>query len=312
MPDLAQSSSIRDLDVHSDDDPAAEALKGHRVRSFFEIEARTLQERYRVIETLLPNSNTKGASHRGEEGRFIESLRRTFLNKHLPANLQAVSGFILCPSTKTGISNTSRVRNQGDRHSTQLDVIVYDFDRFPVYERYEEFCIVPPEGVVGIVSVKKTLYLSDLAKELKALRNAALLCAERDRRNPCTALFAFAADEADPKALDDKIYAGMAAAYGSGGDFETLVNEVAVMERTCAFKVRSEHSEPNRARYVAVDCRLEQHVPLQRLLQTIMSVYYDPTRASNRQRPGFVSFRRNTFKDSPNLGEITYDRLRPI
>jgi hypothetical protein len=82
-----------------------ETAKGNRVRSFFEIEARTLQERYRIIETLLPNVKTKGAAHRGEEGRFIESLLRTFLNKHLPANLQAVSGFILCPATKTGVAN---------------------------------------------------------------------------------------------------------------------------------------------------------------------------------------------------------------
>src|SRR5262245_14818361 len=113
--------------------------KGLRVRNFFELEARTLEENYKVIETLLPNPKTKGAAHRAEEGRFIESLIRSFLNRHLPANLRAVSGFILCPSTKTGISNVKRVQHFDDRHSTQLDVIVYDFDSYPVYERFEEF-----------------------------------------------------------------------------------------------------------------------------------------------------------------------------
>ncbi len=292
------------------DDPIAQAGKGHRVRSFFEIEARTLQERYRVIETLLPNAKTKGAAHRGEEGRFIESLLRTFLNKHLPGNLQAVSGFILCPATKTGISNTERVLAHEDRHSTQLDIIIYDFDAYPVYERYEEFCIVPPEGVVGIISVKKTLYLRDLSKELIALRNAACLCAERDRRSPCTALFAFSADQEDPEALNREILAGLQAAY-EDQDFDTLVNEVSVMEQTCAFKVRSKDSPPNKARYVAVDCRAELHIPLQRLLQTIMSVYYDPTRRTGHERPGFVSFRKHTFKNAAELGLLPYTRLSP-
>jgi len=130
-----------------------DSLKGQRVRHFFEIEAQTLLARYRVIETLLPHARTRGAAHRGEEGRYIESLLWSFLNKHLPGNLRAVSGFILCPSTKTGVQNLNRVAEYPDRHSSQLDIIIYDFDAFPVFERFEEFCIVPPEGVVGVLSV---------------------------------------------------------------------------------------------------------------------------------------------------------------
>ena len=156
--------------------------KGLRVRRFFELEAQALQDSYRVIETLLPNDKTKGSAHRAEEGRHIESLLRSFLNRHLPGNLRAVSGFILCPSTKTGISDLTRVQEFEDRHSTQLDVIVYDFDAYPVYERFEEFCIVPPEGVVGIISVKKNLYSKAIGDELTALRNAAELCYQKDRR----------------------------------------------------------------------------------------------------------------------------------
>lgn len=130
--------------------------KGLRVRKFFDIEAKELMERYRVIETLLPNANVKGAYHRGEEGRHIESLLRSFLNLHLPSNLKAMSGFILSPSTKTGIDDHYRVENKFDQHSRQLDIIVYDIANYPIYERFEEFCIVPPEGVVSIISVKKT------------------------------------------------------------------------------------------------------------------------------------------------------------
>jgi uncharacterized protein DUF6602 len=167
-----------------------DAQKGLRVREFFQIEAKTLLERYHTIETLLPHAKTRGAAHRGEEGRYIESLLRSFLNKHLPANLRAVSGFILCPSTKTGVQNVERVTEHHDRHSRQLDVIVYDFDAYPVFERFEEFCIVPPEGVVGVISVKKKLYNREIKNEIVALKEAADLCRHRHRRGPFTGLFA--------------------------------------------------------------------------------------------------------------------------
>lgn len=289
-----------------------EIEKGHRVRSFFEIEARTLQDRYRVIETLLPNSHTRGAAHRGEEGRFIESLLRDFLNKHLPNNIKAVSGFILCPSTKTGISNIDRLSNYPDRHSSQIDIIVYDFDSYPVYERFEEFCIVPPEGVVGLISVKKTLYPQDISAELVSLRKAAKLCAHQSRRGPYTGIFSFSSSEDNNNKLNEKIYSAIKEAYIDGGDFDTFINEVSVMNKTCAFKMRSNHSEPNKALYVGVDCQREVHVPLQRIIQSILSVYYDVTRASNRERPGFVSFRRSTFRSAPIMGYVDYQSLRSV
>ena len=282
--------------------------KGSRVRDFFAIEADTLLSRYHVIETLIPNAKTSGSAHRGEEGRFIETLLRSFLNKHLPANLRAVSGFILCPATKTGIQDMARVTAFEDRHSSQLDIIVYDIDAYPVFERFEEFCIVPPEGVIGIISVKKTLYNGDIAGELAALKAAAELCREPARRGPFTALFAFAAQEKKDAALNKRIFAGIEATH-AGAAFDPMVNEVSVLARTCVFKNRLEHGGSDTARYVSVDCTVEAHIPLQRLLQSIFSVYYDPTRSGTRSRPGFVSFRRRTFADSHELGFVRYGAL---
>lgn len=87
----------------------SELEKGQSVRRFFQMEAEALLGSYLTIETLLPNMTKRGAIHAGEEGRHIESLLRSFLNKHLPGNLRAVSGFILSPATKTGVQNTRRV-----------------------------------------------------------------------------------------------------------------------------------------------------------------------------------------------------------
>ena len=44
--------------------------KGLRVRRFFELEARALEDSYKVIETLLPSAKNKGAAHPAEEGRY--------------------------------------------------------------------------------------------------------------------------------------------------------------------------------------------------------------------------------------------------
>lgn len=285
-----------------------ESQKGLRVRNFFEIEARTLLDRYKVIETLLPHRQSQGAAHRGEEGRFIEALLRAFLNKHLPKNLQAISGFILRPSTKTGIQDLARVREHEDRHSSQLDILVYDMDSYPVFERFEEFCIVPPEGVLGIISVKKTLYNADIEAELSALRMAAELCQEVGRRGPFTAIFAFSAKEPSNKKLNAKIFSAIQNVH-SEGSFDPMINEVSVLARTCVFKNRPNKVAENKARYVAIDCTRESHIPLQRLLQSLMSVYYDETRVAGKSRPGFASFRKGTFADSPELGLVSYSAV---
>ena len=274
-----------------------DSQKGLRVRNFFEIEAQTLLERYKIIETLLPNSTTAGAAHRGEEGRFIESLLRSFLNKHLPGNLKAVSGFILCPATKTGIQDLERVLNHSDRHSSQLDVIVFDMDSYPIFEQFEEFCIVPPEVVVGIISVKKTLYNKDIEGEIVALRDAAELCRTENRRGPFTSLFAFKAEERSHAKLNTIVFEKINKTH-CRGHFDTMVNEVSVLARTCVFKTRPDNGPRGKARYVAVDCTTEGHIVLQRILQSLLSVYYDGSR--------FASFRKATFKDSPEIGLVEF------
>ncbi len=287
---------------------SVDAAKGLRVRDFFAIEADTLLERYKVIETLLPHRKTRGAAHRGEEGRYIEALVRTFLNKHLPDNLRAISGFILCPATKTDVEDTTRVAEFSDRHSSQLDIIIYDMDDYPVYERFEEFCIVPPEGVVGVISIKKTLFNQDIVGEVAALKSAADLCRDPGRRGPFTALLAFSAKERADAKLNARIWNAIQTVHTEGA-FDPMINEISVLARTCVFKTRIDHGGNASARYVAVDCRSETHIPLQRLLQSLMSVYYDTTRMNQKRRPGFVSFRQRTFADAPELGHVPHSGM---
>jgi len=82
--------------------------KGQRIRDFFNNECRSLLAVYKNIENLVPAEKRAGAAHVAEEGRYIESIIRAFLNKHLPKELEALSGFIIRPATKVGDHDRER------------------------------------------------------------------------------------------------------------------------------------------------------------------------------------------------------------
>jgi hypothetical protein len=286
--------------------------KGLRVREFFETEAEALFQKVKIIETLLPSRSGGGASNKGEEGRYIEALIRGFLNQHLPDELKAVSGFILLPSTKTGADDLQRVEAMADRHSRQLDVLVYDFANYPVYERSEEFCIVPPDGVVAVISIKKTLRAQEVAAEIKSLTEVSALCSDAflgaplKIRSPYTAIFAFSAEQkgsaSDPKLLFDRIRPEL-----DGNPYDHMVTEVSVFRRYTIFKYSERDSPDGTARYVSVDGRNKGYISLQRMIQSILSVYYDRTRRLRSERPGFVSFEKGTFQNAARLGDVLCD-----
>lgn len=75
------------------------------------------------------------------------------------------------PAVKKGKGDTTRC-DEEDSHSSQLDIIVYDKDRYPIYEKFNEFVIVPPEGVIAVISIKKSLRSASMIKdECDALLN---------------------------------------------------------------------------------------------------------------------------------------------
>ncbi len=283
--------------------------KGYRIRQFFEAEAEALHRRFCVMETLIPSPRGRGSGHSGEEGRHIESLLRDFLNRHLPSEIRALSGFILRPATKVGSDDLGRVETEDDRHSSQLDIIIYDLARFPVYERFEEFVVVPPEGVVGVISVKKRFRLSKLQGELESLERAALLCQCDKGRAPYLGIFAFAADEQSSEKLGSKIF-DCIRTHSVGKSFDTIVNEVTVFDKLVVFKFAPLDSPRGAAKFVRIDCVdrvkkvLALNIPLQRMLQSILGVYYDVDRRVTIERPGFVSFYKGQFKDAPMLGTV--------
>lgn len=83
-------------------------------------------ETYRQFEILIPAKGRKGAAHCGEE----------------------LTGFIMRPAVKTGLNNKMR-KNEQDDNSTQLDILIYDSAKYPIFQRFGDSVIVPPEGSYG-------------------------------------------------------------------------------------------------------------------------------------------------------------------
>lgn len=293
--------------------------KGQRVRDLFSAEAKQLLSVFQNIERLIPHSTNSGSAHSGEEGRFIEYLIRDFLNKHLPSQLEAFTGFIHRPATKTGNNNRTRRRKENDKHSAQIDIIVFDKSNYPIFERFQEFVIVPPEGVVGLVSVKKALRTGEIDSELESLFKAVGLCSHTNQngenvRGPSTTILSFKNVLSPKSTFDKRVEAIYTRIKKKQVDltFDQCVGQILTLDNFCIFKKRpnSEEKFNDEAEYVAfkLDEESDFHFPLQFLLTSILSAYYHKSR-NLIKRPGFTSFPTNK-KHKISLGKIKVRKLR--
>lgn len=296
---------------------SSKSLDGSRVREYLGTEVEALLATYDQFAKLLPSQTSAGASHRGEDGRYVEALLRSYLRRMLPGSLDVSSGFVMRPAVKTGLNGRER-GSEKDSHSRQLDIIVHDSARYPVFQRFADNVIVPPEGVVAVVSVKKHLRGADVSEECAALRATAQLCECLDSndqavRGPFLALLAVrAADAPATKPVGEWIFENISRAYQSAEplpSFDELVGFVGTLDQVSVFKARPEGRPVTSARYVCINHKdHEKHWGLQMILTGILSVYYDPSRNSLR-RPGFSGFEPGRKHDA-DLGELSVAGLR--
>lgn len=315
---------------------------GSNISEYFDGVAQSMMSNYKTMELLIPNTSKKkdseefkgGSDHTGEEGRLLESVIRSFLNKHLPSNLRALSGFILRPAAIVGDRDTRRVgRQKVDLHSPQLDIIIFDVGNYPVFEQFEDFAIVPPEGVYAIISVKKRLRMSHLDHELKALAYSASLCAMYNRKSakkvegippnervagPITALIGFKTEfdlnDENAKKIFEKIKS-IQGKYPVDG----VIKLVSAIEQFSFF--RADHRfDKKKAKYrvpfLWIKHKLEDdevvrmNLTLQYLLHFTLKLYYDSTRQPLLMKPGFNHFDDNTRKDKRFENKLLLDEER--
>ena len=292
-------------------------MDGKRIQSYWSSEVDALVRTYKQFETLIPAPTGEGAQHRGEDGRFVEDLLRAYLARFLPKDLEALTGFILRPAVKTGERGNER-KSEVDAHSSQLDILVFDSGTYPVFQRFGNSVIVPPEGVLAIISVKKHLNDGDIENECTKLFDAASLCATlysndpQDKvRGPYLALVGVKSNI--DKARTDTlawIFSKMQSAYSQKKEvtFDKLVGFIGALDEWSIFK-RRPAKIPTLARYVGFRHEPEEsHLGLQFLLTGILSVYYDETR-KNLRRPGFTAFPSGRSHDG-DLGSIPCSGMR--
>lgn len=286
-------------------------MDGHRIQQYWSHEMEAMLETYRQFEILIPAKEGKGAAHRGEDGRYVETLIREYLKRYLPKELEVLTGFIMRPAVKTGLNNKVR-KNEQDSNSTQLDILIYNSVKYPVFQRFGDSVIVPREGVIGIISVKKKLKDIDIEHEVMALKNVSKLCRcyNDDReaiRGPFLALVSMDSFEKEHSSTDMWIYNKLSELYTKEDCFDDLIGYIGSLNKWSIFKKRPKIG--NNAEYLYFNhSEEEMHLGFQFLLTGILSVYYDKSR-NNISRPGFTAFPSQRACDR-KLGDIKVTKLR--
>lgn len=209
------------------------------------------------------------------------------------------------PAVKTGLNGRLR-KGEQDQHSTQLDIIVYDTAKYPVFQRFGEYVVVPPEGVVAIISVKKHLKDSDIEKETSTLKNASKLCrCYNDSgdliRGPFLSLVSMKSFTKTLKPTEEWIFKSMKKVYSDTDYYDDLIGYIGSFSEWSIFKTRPK--DKTSANYIFFKhTDYEMHLGLQFILTGILSVYYDSTR-SYLTRPGFTAFPSKRDSDK-KLGTI--------
>lgn len=293
-------------------------MDGKRIQEYWSQEVDSMLATYRQFETLVPSEKHEGSAHHGEDGRYVEDLIREYLVKFLPKELEVLTGFILRPAVKTGGSGKER-KNDIDQCSSQLDIIVYDSSQYPVFQRFGESVIVPPEGVIAIVSVKKHLNDGDVKKEISALWQASRLCRTLSSNDPVDKIRGpFLGVVSMHSKIEKKrtetlewIFEKINETYNTDPPpmFDEVIGYLGALDEWSIFKARPKKIKKPNAQFLGfLHKEKEEHLGLQYILTGILSVYYDDTR-KNIRRPGFTAFKSGRDVDEP-LGEVTCSGLR--
>lgn len=145
---------MTDQAAHDDNEPNAEGLF-----KFFASQAEVMLAQYNNINELLGPTNDW--TH---PGTHCEVLLRDFLRRSLPSRLSVDKGYIF------GRTN----HEDESAHCPEIDVLIHDTHNYrPIY-RLEDFVIVQPESVKGIIQVKRALRTGDEGSFSRGLKNVVL------------------------------------------------------------------------------------------------------------------------------------------
>jgi hypothetical protein len=181
---------------------------------------------------------------------------------------------------------------------------------------YGDNAIVPPEGVVGIISVKKHLRRIEIEEELKSLKNASIICRCKDRnksdiRGPFLALVTMNSNiSKNVEKEAELVFNIMAKLFPVKGTnrYDDMPGFIGSLSEWSIHKSQPKVECAGADYYLFKHKDDETHLGFQLLLTEILGVYYDETR-NNIKKPGFTSFESGRTFDK-YLGRIAFARIR--
>jgi hypothetical protein len=116
---------------------------------FYSSEAEVIVAQYQNIEKLLGQTHDYAGP-----GTHCEVLLRDFLRRNMPQGICVDKGFV---HGRIGAGDASW-------HCPEIDILIHDNLRFRPIFRVQEFVIVQPEAVLGVIQVKRSLKGNQLKK----------------------------------------------------------------------------------------------------------------------------------------------------
>lgn len=99
--------------------------------------------------------------HYPTDGELKESILRHVIRRYTPENIKIARGFI----------------HNGERCSTQIDILVYD-SKYPVLFKEGDLVFVTPDSVRAVIEVKTRQSIPNLEKTLSTLNEIAQIIAD--------------------------------------------------------------------------------------------------------------------------------------
>lgn len=126
--------------------------------------------------------------HHPSEGENFEYIIRSYLRKRIPKRFEVSTGFV---STVIQKYDTNKQLKLIRKTSSQFDIIIWDSLNYPTLVQADDFVVLPPEAVISIIEITKSLDQQKLKEDLEKFDSLySLYSYERQEFKPYTAILA--------------------------------------------------------------------------------------------------------------------------
>lgn len=131
------------------------------IRNFYASQAKAILAQWTNVENLLGPTNDFTAP-----GTHCEVLLRDFLRRQLPSWVRVDKGFVYGRTKRWCMvkdENSLSVEKECELHGPEIDLLIHDELMFRPVFRLEDFVIVQPEAVLGMIQVKRSFQANEFA-----------------------------------------------------------------------------------------------------------------------------------------------------